>query len=91
MKIEDKLFCDRFIVDNKSHLRVKNQNDCKDCEMKQCTTVCPSHVYTWDGEKILVSFEDCLECGTCRVVCQEFNNIEWEYPRGGFGVQFKFG
>ncbi|MFH1737079.1 MAG: 4Fe-4S dicluster domain-containing protein [Actinomycetota bacterium] len=91
MKLEDKLFCDRFIVDDCSHLIIKNPEDCKKCEQKQCTTVCPSRVYDWDGEKIHVSFEDCLECGTCRLVCQEFNNIDWNYPRGGFGVMFKFG
>ncbi|WP_243678951.1 4Fe-4S dicluster domain-containing protein [Vulcanisaeta distributa] len=32
----------------------------------------------------------CLECGTCRVVCPE-NNIEWNYPKSGFGVQYRFG
>jgi len=91
MKLEDKLFCDRFIVDNQAHLKIKDQANCKLCDQKQCTTVCPSHVYSWDGEKLHVSFEDCLECGTCRIVCQEFNNIDWKYPRGGFGVMFKFG
>ncbi len=35
--------------------------------------------------------ENCLECGTCRVVCL-YDNFEWEYPRGGFGgVAYKFG
>jgi ferredoxin like protein len=35
--------------------------------------------------------DGCLECGTCRVICTEYRNVEWEYPRGGFGILFKFG
>ena len=32
-----------------------------------------------------------MECGTCRVVCAETGEVEWNYPRGGYGVLFKFG
>jgi ferredoxin like protein len=35
--------------------------------------------------------DGCLECGTCRVICSEHTNVEWEYPRGGYGILFKFG
>jgi ferredoxin like protein len=31
-----------------------------------------------------------LECGTCRIACPH-SALEWEYPRSGFGVQFRFG
>ena len=37
---------------------------------------------------IVISFEACLECGTCRIAC-EF--IDWRNPKGGFGVCFRFG
>ena len=36
------------------------------------------------------SIEFC-ECGSCRIVCSEDTNIDWEYPRGGHGIVFKFG
>lgn len=92
MKLEDKLFLDRYLVDDSfAHITVKDPLLCLKCESKQCTTVCPSGVYTLEGDHIDIAYEDCLECGTCRVACNEFNNIEWEYPRGGFGVMFKFG
>jgi ferredoxin like protein len=42
-----------------------------------------------DGKVTLIT-DGCLECGTCRVVCAE-QNVNWEYPRGGYGIQFKFG
>ena len=35
--------------------------------------------------------DGCLECGTCRVLGEPTGEIEWSYPRGGYGVLFKFG
>lgn len=93
MKLEDKLFLDRFIVDDRPHLKIISSELCEKCPKKQCIYSCPSGVYQWDekSKTMHVAYEDCLECGTCRIVCREFNNIEWNYPRGGFGVSFKFG
>jgi ferredoxin like protein len=92
MKLEDKLFQDRYIVDEEfAHLKIKDPSQCEKCVNKQCTVVCPSEVYTWEEDHIDVAYADCLECGTCRIACSEFDNLEWSYPRGGFGVQFKFG
>ncbi|MBI3752904.1 MAG: hypothetical protein HY266_02515 [Deltaproteobacteria bacterium] len=41
-----------------------------------------------EKENIAISFEACLECGTCRIAC-EF--IDWKNPRGGFGVCYRYG
>ena len=43
-----------------------------------------------DGGKIDLVVDGCLECGTCRLVCDS-DNVDWNYPRGGFGILFKFG
>ena len=43
-----------------------------------------------DKKKILVAYENCIECGAARMLCP-YNNIEWHPPRGGFGVSYKFG
>lgn len=94
MKLEDKLFMDRYVVDEEyAHLKIKKPEVCEGCEKKACTYACPAGVYTWDetGKRIDVAYADCLECGTCRIVCREHDNIDWNYPRGGYGVQFKFG
>lgn len=92
MKVEDKLFLVRFKPDTQSHLSVKDADVCLKCENKDCVKFCPAEVYEWDKEHktLLIAYEGCLECGTCRIGCP-YLNIKWEYPRGGFGVQFKFG
>jgi ferredoxin like protein len=34
--------------------------------------------------------EGCLECGTCKVVCDR-DAVSWRYPRGGYGVRYRWG
>lgn len=89
--IAERLYTIRYKVDDVSHLRIKDQDVCLKCENRVCEFVCPAEVYEWnESEKeTTVAFENCVECGTCRVVCPE--NIEWVYPKGGYGVTYKFG
>ena len=62
------------------------------CHDKPCTTVCPAKVYEWEehAKKILVAYENCIECGACRMLCP-FENIVCDWPAGGFGVKYKYG
>lgn len=89
MKLEEKLYLLKFKPDEKTHLQPKEE-DCRRCKGKPCTTFCPAQVYKWEEEKLVVSFENCLECGSCRIGC-EFVSIDWCYPRGGYGVSFRLG
>lgn len=89
-KIDDKLATLRFICDNKSHITVDIEK-CKKCESKNCLYFCPADVYSKDDVKIIsVDYENCLECGTCRICCP-YNAISWNYPEGGHGVRYRFG
>ena len=62
------------------------------CKDKPCVTVCPAKVYEWEEshKKIIVNYENCIECGACRMLCP-FDNIDCDWPKGGFGVQYRFG
>jgi len=91
MKIEDKLFLDRFKVDGESHLKIINGEKCfKDCKDQPCLSICPANVYRLEKDRISVNYEGCLECGSCRIACPSLN-IEWRFPRGGYGISHKFG
>jgi len=54
--------------------------------------VCPAGTYRWDEDEraIRVSFENCLECGACRLACPHAN-ISWRYPMGGLGICYRYG
>ncbi|MFH1381570.1 MAG: ferredoxin family protein [Chloroflexota bacterium] len=89
MKIEEKLALDVFHVDSTAHIKV-NQEICRKCPHKRCTLVCPVENYKLEGEDIVFSWEGCLECGTCRIACDQ-GAVTWDYPRGGCGVAYRFG
>lgn len=88
VNIENKLFMNNYKVDTISHLTIKDPAVCEKCEDKSCTNLCPAHVYEWKDEQIVVGYEGCLECGACRIACSH-DNIDWKFPRGGFGIQFR--
>lgn len=88
VNIDDKLYLNSYKVDTTSHLAIKDQTVCEKCKDKPCTEICPAHVYQLKDDKIVISYDGCLECGACRIGCP-YNNIEWKFPRGGFGIQFR--
>jgi len=93
MNLEDKLFLNKSRTDTTPHIRINNPDLCLQCVHKQCTLICPVGVYKWDEHsmKIVVGWENCVEMGACVVACNEFNNIEMGYPRGGYGICYKYG
>ena len=94
IKVEEKLFQNRYRVDNgRPHIEITNSDVCAaECKDKSCTYCCPAACYTQEGDgRVTLITDGCLECGTCRIICSEHNNVEWEYPRGGYGILFKFG
>lgn len=89
--IEKSLYANKYNVDeHQSHLKVKDMAVCERCEHKPCTRFCPAAVYVWEQGKLTVQYSGCLECGSCRFACPS-DNIEWSYPRGGYGTVIKNG
>lgn len=88
LPIEERLSSVRFRVDDESHIEL-NRELCQSCERKPCLHVCPAECYKADQSGVMFSHEGCLECGTCRIVC-ELKAMKWRYPRGGFGVAFRY-
>ncbi|MEW5769137.1 MAG: 4Fe-4S dicluster domain-containing protein [Pseudomonadota bacterium] len=92
VNVETKLFQNRYLVDaEQPHIRIRVPSLCeKKCADQPCVVCCPAGCYTAEGRKVTLITDGCLECGTCRIVCLE-RNLDWEYPRGGYGIQYKFG
>ena len=89
VNVKAKLGVDTIKADEEPHIKVKKEV-CKTCTTRCCLNVCPARVYFLDEEgEIRLDLEGCLECGTCRVAAPE--EVDWDYPQGGFGVTYKFG
>jgi ferredoxin like protein len=90
MSINDKLIRTRFVVDSGTpHIKV-NTAQCGGCKEKPCLVTCPVQCYTKETHGVAFSWENCVECGTCRIVCPHMA-VTWNYPRGGYGVCFRYG
>ena len=87
----DRLATVRFKAAKEPHISVDTEK-CKECAQKPCVTVCPAENYqlSEDKKSVILSWESCLECGSCALVCSH-NAIKWCYPTGGFGVSYRLG
>ncbi|MBN1426869.1 MAG: 4Fe-4S dicluster domain-containing protein [Anaerolineae bacterium] len=89
--VDDLLMSIKYFTDeNEVHLQLIDPETCVACD-KPCVSFCPVGAYqVQEDGHVTIAFQSCIECGSCRVMCPH-NNIEWKYPRGGFGVSYKFG
>ncbi|MBF0253418.1 MAG: 4Fe-4S dicluster domain-containing protein [Candidatus Omnitrophica bacterium] len=89
MNIENKLFTvKRKKYIGGSHITAQ-EGTCRECIKHVCVRICPAEVYEWNEteKKLTINYENCLECGTCRVAC-EMENINWTNPAGGTGIEY---
>jgi ferredoxin like protein len=92
VKVEDKLFQNRYLVDaGRPHIKVR-PHDKPSKALLSLTHVCPAGCYSLnDKDQVEISVDGCVECGTCRIVTAATGDVVWDYPRGGYGVLYKFG
>jgi ferredoxin like protein len=89
MSVSAKLGVDAFKLDKEPHIRIDHEVCRAVCTKKACLTVCPADLYDLnDDGDVVVNWEGCLECGTCLICCDN-RALEWHYPRGPFGVQYR--
>ena len=91
-RVEEKLFQNRYLVDaGRPHISVA-PNETPSALLLTLLKLCPAGCYSLNGKgQVEIIPDGCLECGTCRVLGEPTGEIEWSYPRGGYGVLFKFG
>ena len=90
MTIEEKLLKTRFVVNSGTPHITVDTSLCPDCSDEPCLTVCPVQCYQKEKNRIVFSWENCVECGSCRIVCPT-GAVTWNYPWGGFGVCYRYG
>ncbi|HZK43707.1 MAG TPA: 4Fe-4S dicluster domain-containing protein [Syntrophomonadaceae bacterium] len=88
--LKAKLGLNVFKEDKEAHIIIKPGME-KDPRLKRAVIVCPAGLYTLNEEGgVDFTIDGCLECGTCRIACGP-EVLDWNYPAGGSGVQFRFG
>lgn len=63
-----------------------------DEEFAKLVRVCPAALYKVDesGRKSF-DYAGCLECGTCRICCEDTIITRWDNPQPTMGVEYRFG
>jgi len=89
VRIEDRLAVNKYDIDRDIHIAV-NPDVCTKCHSRTCLYVCPAGCFTLVDGRLNFSYEGCLECGTCRIVC-EAGAITWTLPRPGLGISYEYG
>ncbi|HXV42394.1 MAG TPA: 4Fe-4S dicluster domain-containing protein, partial [Anaerolineae bacterium] len=64
-----------YVDEDFAHLWIKDPTLCTQCQGQPCLYFCPVGVYQLDRQgQVMVGFQACVECGSCRVGCP-LNNI----------------
>ena len=85
VNVDVKLGVNKFNVDEDSpHIILKTDPDKQALEV--LIKACPAGLYKkQDDGSVRFDYAGCLECGTDTAL------EKWEYPRGTFGVEFRYG
>ena len=88
--LKAKLGLDVFKPGGEPHIRIRAGKE-RDDRLRRMIGICPAGLYA-EGEEgnVTLTVDGCLECGTCRLICGP-DILEWRYPAGGVGVQYRYG
>ncbi|MGU5528698.1 ferredoxin-like protein FixX [Aeromonas hydrophila] len=91
VNVDVKLGINKFNVDEEHpHIVVASKPNMK--VLKTLTLACPAGLYKMQEDgSIRFDYAGCLECGTCRILGLERALDRWEYPRGTFGIEYRYG
>jgi len=90
LEIKARLGANTYATDREYEHITVTPEICDKCPHNFCTFACPAQCFEMVQQKLVFRYEDCVECGTCDLACDQ-GSVRWTMPHGGFGVKYKFG
>jgi ferredoxin like protein len=91
VNLEEKLGVNKYDVDE-GNPHIVLSSEFSNAEFDKLIIACPAGLYKRDEDGVAsFDYAGCLECGTCRDLCEGTVVAEWKYPRGTMGIEYRFG
>ncbi len=84
-RIEELIRRNIWEIDREPHIKILKEED---LSVKALTRLCPMRCYVLEENKLVFHYEECVECGLCRVLSDPAS-LKWEHPRGGKGIIYR--
>ena len=91
VNVDEYLAANKYEVDE-GNPHIVLADDLDDTEFDKLVRVCPAALYKRDenGTKSF-DYAGCLECGTCRILCEGGIVSQWKFHEATMGVEYRFG
>ncbi len=91
VNIKARLGSTKYVTDAHEFAHITVDPDvCDTCDHHMCMQACPAQCFEFVEKRMQFTYEDCVECGTCDIVCTP-GSVKWNHPRASFGVNYKYG
>lgn len=91
VNVDVKLGINKFHVDE-GHPHIVIREHPNMAALRTLTLACPAGLYKLQNDgSVQFDYAGCLECGTCRILGVDDVLEQWNYPRGTFGVEYRYG
>lgn len=95
VNVDELISVNKYNVDEEqAHIVLNKENldEVDDAEFQKLVRVCPAALYKIDDEgHKSFDYAGCLECGTCRICCEETILDKWVNPAPTMGIQYRCG
>ncbi len=89
--IKARLGTSKYVTDAHEYAHITVDPDvCETCPHTMCVNACPAKCFEFQNGRMQFTYEDCVECGTCDIVCTP-GSVKWNHPRASFGVNYRYG
>jgi len=91
VNVKARLGATKFVTDAHEFQHITVDPDvCDTCPHEMCVNACPAKCFEFVNGRMQFTYEDCVECGTCDIVCTP-GSVKWHNPRASFGVNYRYG
>ena len=91
VNVDEYLAVNKYEVDE-GNPHITLADDLDDAEFDKLVKVCPAALYKRDEDGARsFDYAGCLECGTCRGLCEGPVGRKWQFPAATMGVGGRFG